>query len=370
MQALGAPAVAALQQEQVAEQTTEPPKSAPWGTTAHPGQEATRNGVLRRTVIKAGMVMVGGAIAGPSANVWWATNEERKFEQRLPDNETHLQWVSKYRPGIHKEVMVYFPGTGDIHSVKEAQQLRRTTGLVHTPLAAMVLAHREPYSLEDLVDITYEQLAADPPEAVGYVGKSGGGNIGLMVMAQVADRLGIYLSRFSMWSTPYDLSYGNFGNVASLLDRKTGDHNVINEDAKYNTVFWKSVQQHGWVHTLTHLDDVLTEFEAGEDPNGLRHFVHLLNTFDMEDPAFNAVLKRVMRPGITKGLYVTGKRPGKDETVHDQSSFEAFQASFEKLGVDFTWRRGDFVGHTDVHSSGEVMIPWLKHTGEILLASK
>jgi len=314
------------------------------------------NFISRRLVVKTGLLIGGAALGGALTNTVAAYKAEQTMRQRLPATPTHFSWITDYNPAVHNEVMLYFPGTGDIHSVAEAQTLRQLSGLGNLPIGAIVLSHY--HSVEDeLIDRTVAALEKHPPEFLSFVGKSWGGPEGLKVTARVAQTLGSTLKRFSMWSAPFDIDDGYQGSLGSTIDNWFPDWNVVNFDGKLAAITWQQLEQYGLLHTLTHLDDIREAVMSGEDWNGLRSDVHMLNNLDSRE-TIESLVPRVSQPDVTEGSYISTFRPWTDPTVNVVSAWKKYSLSFDKVTVPFRSIPANFEGHAEVVPCAKAMAPW------------
>jgi len=277
------------------------------------------------------------------------------YESRLwPHNEPSFQFLGNETYKGQKQIAIYLPGFGDMHSRDEATQWHEKSNVPNL-LTGYVDYSNEGTDIPTIVRLIREKIDINEVESVIFVGRSIGGLFALPVAAE----LGIPVKSLLLISSPSRLEYGDMGSlgevVADLPRRRWlatlgklvangyHDYTVHGFDPSGNFAA-------GWQATM-----------SGAAPLALATEVHTAASIDIKSPSRQKALEKVFIPGFSSVFYTSTNHPPTDKTVRVIESRREFGEEFNRLRVSYQAIDVPYDGHANVPTTAGYLGP-LIHT--------
>jgi pimeloyl-ACP methyl ester carboxylesterase len=305
---------------------------------------------------RAAAVVGGTALAGQAYETARALNQSftaiEQYEEKLwPYNEPRFEFLGGETYQGQKEIAIYLPGFGDMHSHDEAALWQATSG-VHELLTGYVDYSNEGTDIDTIVRLIRDQIDPQTVESVTFVCRSIGG----LFVLPVAAELGIPIRSLTLMASPSRLSNGDMGNLgralAGLPQRRwlatlgkltASTYNAFRHDG-FDPA--ENVAD-GWHTTIT-----------GANPMAMQKELRTAAPINIQAAALQPKLRRVFIPGFSRVVYAATDHPDTDQTVHVTKSGREFKQEFDHLGVGCKLVGVPYDGHANVGATADYLQPW------------
>lgn len=296
-------------------------------------------------------ILGGLALFAAGCNQAFRTYLNQHWE-KVPPTLTFLNGEVPKNP---KQIALFLPGFGDIHSEHESEQLARGGQLPPELPIAYFSESLGDATIEEKADLVRATVNVDELESIVLIGRSMGGEDAWALAAE----LGVPVSKIIMFSSPFSLKDGDYGDLGNALkyapnDRELGFVTKIiyswlqaKDKNGYGDVFGNAT--YAWENAL-----------AGDDPLVMEKRAKTSLKIRLKSRAMIKKLEKVIYPGYTKVYFTESQDPGTDHTVHDRASEEEYKEECQKLGgVEFFRIKAPYEGHANVEATAHFLMPIL-----------
>lgn len=276
------------------------------------------------------------------------------YESRLwPHNEPSFQFLGNETYTSQKQVAIYLPGFGDMHSHDEAAEWHEKSN-VPDLLTGYVDYSNEGTDIDTIVRLIREKIDVNQVESVIFICRSIGGLFALPVAAE----LGIPVKSLLLISSPSRLEYGDMGSLGEVL---------------------AELPRRRWLATLGKLvangyhDYTVRGFDpsgnfaaawhgtmSGASPLALQTEVRTAASIDIKAASRQKALERVFIPGFSSAVYAATNHPPTDKTVRVIESGREFGEEFNRLGISYQLIGVPYDGHANVPATAGHLRGWMQ----------